>query len=466
MGRFPYRTLDELKTDIAKFKINLKISEDITKFYKPVHIPGYNDNYTIQNRIGIHPMEGFDADETGSPSLLTNERYKRFGSSGAGIVWFEATAVVPEGRSNPHQLMINQDNIDKFKGIISSFDEGRTQLFNQFNGHSKKLFKKPIKILQLTHSGRYSNPGGVRYPYRFTNLPELDSAMHIPHDSGEIVTDEYLDELKVKYLNCIKYAVNAGFDGVDIKSCHGYLISEILGGYTRASSKYGGESIEKRGKFLLDIIREATHRYPKHIITLRINLFDVLAYPYGFSTKELDEHGIPSKIDLGDMHILLQNLSKSGVRLISFSAGNPYYNPYLSRPYDRNAFNGPEAPEHPLFSYNRIVHLIREINAFHPELITIATAFSWFRQFAPYLAAGEINRKSFHIAGFGRMAFAYPQFPVHLYNNGKIDPNKVCIACSKCTELMRMNSATGCVIRNPKYSKIYKEAYKEFKKKK
>ncbi len=164
--------------------------------------------------------------------------------------------------------------------------------------------------------------------------------------------------------------------------------------------------------------------------------------------------------------MILDQLYTHGVRLVSFSAGNPYFNPYLSRPFVQNAFNGPDSPEHPLFSYARIIGLLREVHRRHPQLITIGTAYSWFQQYGPNFAAGEIARNSFDIAGFGRMAFAYPQFPVDLFKNGIFDSRQVCIACSKCSELMRMGSVTGCVIRNNAYSKIYKEAYTEFYRKK
>ena len=44
-----------------------------------------------------------------------------------------------------------------------------------------------------------------------------------------------------------------------------------------------------------------------------------------------------------------------------------------------------------------------------------------------------------------------------------MDKKKCCITCGKCTELMRMGTVTGCVIRNPYYTNLYakmKEAQK------
>ncbi len=277
MGNFSYKTIEDLYKDVKKYNLDIASTDETSLLFQPIELPIHNGAHRIPNRLAIHPMEGFDATETGDPTQLTRDRYMRFGNSGAGVVWFEATAVVPEGRSNPHQLMITDQNIAKFKGLIKTFDEGRSQLLEQTDITLKAQFQDPLKILQLTHSGRYSKPGSERYPLRAKLNSELDTAMHIPPESGEVVTDEYLDKLQENYFDVIGLAKEAGFDGVDIKSCHGYLVSELLGAYTRSSSLYGGTLIEQRGKFLLDIVKRANKEFSDLIITLRINLFDVLA---------------------------------------------------------------------------------------------------------------------------------------------------------------------------------------------
>jgi hypothetical protein len=42
---------------------------------------------------------------------------------------------------------------------------------------------------------------------------------------------------------------------------------------------------------------------------------------------------------------------------------------------------------------------------------------------------------------------------------GKMDPHKVCIACSKCAEIKRLSRHTGCPIRD---QEIYLPIYREF----
>lgn len=50
----------------------------------------------------------------------------------------------------------------------------------------------------------------------------------------------------------------------------------------------------------------------------------------------------------------------------------------------------------------------------------------------------------------------YPQFANDLLHDGAMDASKCCIACGKCTELMRAGSMAGCVVRDPEYLPIYR----------
>jgi 2,4-dienoyl-CoA reductase-like NADH-dependent reductase (Old Yellow Enzyme family) len=66
----------------------------------------------------------------------------------------------------------------------------------------------------------------------------------------------------------------------------------------------------------------------------------------------------------------------------------------------------------------------------------------------PYVAAGMIASKMATFFGQGRGAFAYPDSINDILNTGAMDPQKVCITCSSCTELMRRHQPTGCIIRD------------------
>lgn len=77
----------------------------------------------IPNRLVCQPMEGCDGNFDGTPGELTLRRYLRLAGGGAGLIWFEATAVLPEGRANPRQLMINKDNAGEFARAVELIKE-------------------------------------------------------------------------------------------------------------------------------------------------------------------------------------------------------------------------------------------------------------------------------------------------------------------------------------------------------
>ena len=95
-----------------------------------------------------------------------------------------------------------------------------------------------------------------------------------------------------------------------------------------------------------------------------------------------------------------------------------------------------------------MMECVSAIQAAIPEVPVIGSAYSYLRQFSPNLAAGMIEGGHCAMAGFGRMAFAYPDFPNDVIRNGALDPRKVCITCGQCAALLRAGIPSGCVVRN------------------
>src|SRR6056297_1985599 len=97
--KFNYSSLKELRADLSKFDFKLPLTEDLEILKKEIKL----EEKIIPNRIAIHPMEGADANDDGTPSDLTRRRYKRFANGGAGLIWMEAIAVDDSGRANKNQ---------------------------------------------------------------------------------------------------------------------------------------------------------------------------------------------------------------------------------------------------------------------------------------------------------------------------------------------------------------------------
>ena len=229
---FHYKTLDEVKEQAQKLGVQLPFAENTGALCQPLTLPGH----TLPNRMAIHPMEGCDGTPDGKPDRQTLLRYDRFARSGAGLIWLEAVAVCPEGRANPRQLWINEQNLDAMKSLVDRIRE----LSVQEHGFA------PLLIMQATHSGRYSKPQGTPAPIIAYNNPLFEKDSPLPKE--RIITDDRLKSLEEEFGRAAALAEQAGFDGVDIKCCHRYLNSELLSAYTRPGA-YGG-SFENRTRLL------------------------------------------------------------------------------------------------------------------------------------------------------------------------------------------------------------------------
>lgn len=408
---------------------NLKILDTPITLYKK----------TIPNRIAIQPMEGCDGTYEGAIDELTHRRYLRFAKSGAGVIWFEATAVANEGRANPRQLFLNEKTLDSFKKLISEVRETAY----------KETKTEPVLIMQATHSGRYSKPNGVPEPLIAYNKPIFEGDN--PISSDRILSDDYLKALEEKYAVSAKLAQEAGFDGVDIKCCHGYLMSELMGAYLR-KGEYGG-SYENRTRLYFNAFQNAKNAVSDDfIVTSRINVYDGFPYPYGFGVNEHD--GLTP--DLTEPIKVIKTLKERfNTELIDVTIGNPYVNPHVNRPYNVGPY---KSPEEPIKGVERMMKCVGEIQRSFPDMTVIGSAFSFMKDEGANIAAGAVKSGVCKIAGFGRQAFAYPEFYRDIKEKGAMDERKCCLACGKCTELMRAVKVAGCVIKDKDvYLPIYKE---------
>ena len=390
-------TLEDLREKTAALGLSIPLSEHTGVLGAPLDL----GPVTLRNRLAIQPMEGCDGTPEGRPGELTLRRYLRFARSGAGLLWFEATAIVPEGRANPRQLLLNGQNLDSLQRLAALFKETAIK---------EAGFAPPV-ILQATHSGRYAKP------------PVTD------------LTDGQLEALEEKYGQAARLAARAGFDGIDIKSCHGYLLSELLS--------------QNRPGTLINSVKAARANAPSgFLVTTRLNVCDGFA-GHGFGADENLEE--PLRL-IGILHKAL------GMALLNITMGSPYVNPHVNRPFDKGPY---EPPEPPLAGVARMARLAGQVQRAFPGLAIMASGPSYLRQHGAHFAAGMVEQGSCRLMGFGRQAFAYPGFARDILQSGRLDPGRCCIACGKCSELMRAGCVAGCVVRD---GEVYLPIYETIKK--
>src|SRR6185369_15990396 len=364
----------------------------------------------IGNRWAIQPMEGWDGTTTGGATDEVRRRWQRFGESGAKLIYGgEAMAVRPDGRANPNQLIIVEQN----KKDLAEIREILVRAHKEHYGKADDL----VIGFQLTHSGRFCKPNDKfqmepRVAYRH---PILDKKFKVT--SGEqVFADDEIERLIECYIAAAKIAWDVGADFVDIKHCHGYLLHEFLGAHTRPG-KYGG-SFENRTRIVREIISRIRASGNPIDVGVRLSAFDFvpfkpdpaqsqpgklgpgipedysqcLPYRYAFGLN-VDN---PVEYDLTETFRFAELCAELGVKLLNLSAGSPYYNPHIQRPAAYPPSDGYQPPEDPLVGVARQMQMVRQVKAHLDKIrdsqsairnpLVIGSAYSYLQEYLPHVA--------------------------------------------------------------------------------
>lgn len=448
------RTPQELRDRLAELGVSLPVDEEVlsAEAGSPLAAPAAVGGRALGNRWCIHPMEGWDANPDGTPSELTLRRWERFGRSGAKLIWGgEAAAVRPDGRANPNQTM-----------ALDSCEAGLVQLRETLVAAHRESYGDIDGLLiglQLTHSGRFCRPSRKdRLEPRIAyHHPLLDERFGIdPHDASVVWTDDQLDGLVEDYVRAARVAERAGFDFVDIKACHGYLLHEFLSA-RRRPGRYGGD-FEGRTRLLLAAIDAVRGACPQLQIGVRLSLFDTLPYaagtgigrpmPYAHIAPYDVAFGCdpsdPTQIDLSEPLRLVAELRRRGVQLLNLSCGSPYYNPHIQRPAIFPPSDGYQPPEDPLVGVARQINTAAQVRAAEPEMFIVGSGYTYLQDYLPHVAQAVVRQGMIDAVGLGRMVLSYPELPGDTLAGRKMPRKLVCRTFSDCTTAPRHGMVSGC----------------------
>lgn len=433
----------------------------------PLAEPIACDGLTIGHRIGINPMEGWDGGTDGRPSDNTRRRWRRFGESGAKMIWGgEAVAVRLDGRANPRQVTLTADT----QGDIAGLREILVGAHREAAGDDRGL----VIGLQLTHSGRMCKPtDNTRFePLILYNHPLLDR--RFGYGGGHpVMSDDDIRRLVEDYVIAAKRAAACGFDFVDLKACHGYLGHEFLSAVTRPGP-YGG-SLENRTRFLREIAEGIRAEAPGLKLGLRVSAVDLvpfrpdparsvpgalgpgipedvsalLPYVYAFGADRQD----PTETDLAEPLALMAILRDLGIRLVNVTVGSPYYNPHIQRPAIYPPSDGYAPPEDPLVGVMRQLAVTRDLKRAFPDLCFMGTGYSYLQEYLPNVAQAVVREGWVDIVGLGRMVLSYPDLPLDILSGRGMQKKKLCRTFSDCTTAPRAGLVSGCFPLDTHYKK-------------
>jgi len=396
---------------------------------------------SIGNRFAILPMEGWDASADGQPTELVERRWRRFGESGAKLIWGgEAVAVRADGRANPAQLMLDAataGSIERLRALL-------VQSHRDASGGVDGL----VVGLQLTHSGRFARPDGSPAPRLACRHPVLDARVGVDSDDA-LLSDTELDELVGDFAKAAARAREAGFDFVDFKHCHGYLGHELLSARARPGP-YGGD-FAGRTRFLRRVVEAMRSEAPGLEIAVRLSAFDFDPYAAGAEGEGEAQPsgarpfgGAGGKLDLDETGELLSLFHELGIELVCTTAGSPYYNPHIQRPAFYPPSDGYRPPEDPLVGVDRQLRATAELKRRHPGLVFVGSAYSYLQEFLPNVAEAAVASGATDLVGIGRMALSYPTLPADVLAHEPLARRAICRTFSDCTTAPRNGFVSGC----------------------
>jgi 2,4-dienoyl-CoA reductase-like NADH-dependent reductase (Old Yellow Enzyme family) len=395
---------------------------------------------TVGNRFAVLPMEGWDGTPDGRPTDLVRRRWRRFGESGAKLVWGgEAVAVREDGRANPRQLLLDEAAVGPLEALRRSLVDAH----GARHGRTDDL----VVGLQLTHSGRFAAEPLLAYRH-----PVLDR--RLAGRPSRVLTDDELDRLVDDVVAAAGRAQRAGFDFVDVKACHGYLVHELLSAVDRPG-RYGGDLLG-RSRFLRSAVEGVRAAAPGLGVGVRLSAYDMVpwrrsaggggepeplegAYRHAFGGD-----GTGLGVDLTEPVELLGLLSDLGVGLVCVSAGSPYYTPHLQRPAFFPPSDGYEAPEDPLVGVARLLDAAARLKTARSELTVVASGLSYLQEWLPHVAQAVVRTGGADLVGLGRSVLSYPDLPADVLAGRPLDRRRLCRTFSDCTTAPRNGLVSGC----------------------
>jgi len=457
------KTVADFRAHVATLGIELPCEDSIavgeaSPLCAPVRGVTVNGK-NIGNRWAIQPMEGWDGTTSGGATDEVRRRWQRFGESGAKLIYGgEAMAVRPDGRANPNQLIIIEEN----KSDLAQIRELLVETHRQKYGRVDDL----VVGFQLTHSGRFCKPTDKKRmePRVAFRHPILDRRFNVTSDA-QVFTDSEIDELIRCYVRAARIAWEVGADFVDIKHCHGYLLHEFLGAHTRPG-RFGG-SFENRTRIVREIVAGIRSDRNPIDIGVRLSAFDLvpfkpdparaepgklgpgipedfsqcLPYRYGFGVNAQN----PTEPDLGETHQFVRHCSELGVKILNLSAGSPYYNPHIQRPAAYPPSDGYQPAHDPLIDVARQIQAVRELKAkAAPGIALVGTAYSYLQEYLPHVAQHVVRNGWVDVIGLGRMTLSYPEILADATSKGAVTQKLICRTFSDCTTAPRNGLISGC----------------------
>lgn len=219
---------------------------------------------TLPNRIVMAPMTRSRA-EGNVPGPLMADYYGARGRD-AGLIITEGTAPSANGLGYPRIPGIYRtDQIAGWRAVTDAVHEGGAKIF-----------------MQLMHVGRIGHPlnlpdgGELLAPSALAAPGEMytDQEGPQPHPTPRAMTEADIEQAIEEFVAAARFAIEAGFDGVEVHAANGYLLDQFINPISNQRTDGWGGSPEARNRFPIEVARRVAAAIGKGRTGIRLS-------PYG-----------------------------------------------------------------------------------------------------------------------------------------------------------------------------------------
>lgn len=264
----------------------------------------------LDNRLVAAPVATATATREGLPTADTLDAHITIAESGVGLSVVEHHAVHKDGRTRLRQPLLDREGVVPYQEKLHDLYASRgCPAFIQLNHAGSLVCDEEM----LDGSFMPYGPSPIRHPY--CNIYVMPRAMAM----------QEIEAVARQFAKSAKFAVQAGYPGVQIHACHGFLIGQFLSPLTNhRSDRYGGV-IKNRARFLFEIFEAVRYSIPwENPVAVRLGVADTMP------------EKTPAGLTVEDSKWVARELAAKKVDLLDLSgnlcgyegSGSAYFAPY------------------------------------------------------------------------------------------------------------------------------------------
>jgi len=257
------------------------------------------------NLLVLQPMEHSNGKAEGKPSESIYEWYRKLAAGHWGILFVENTTCSDDPAERGHApkgLLMTEGNLPEFKRLAREI---------------KDISPETVLLIQLG-----------------TGLPGND---HRGNKNFMSLPASTISRLQASMVKGAILSAEAGFDGMDLKLCHGHLTFQLLCETNKRQDEWGGETLRQRARFVIEAvqqIREGLVRAKKDgfIIGARVsepslaNLKDIVQVLDGdLGLDFINVSNFPDMLNADAISVLTQAVKMMGPKAAVMQAGFTAY---------------------------------------------------------------------------------------------------------------------------------------------